>query len=626
MRGLTDNNHREQTWTFFADLAASSGAALHARHPEHAAGLLRLWRDCPFAVTRRLALHAGARWPGLADDERVAPLLNDGEPSSLWDWRSRRETLHLLASLPRGLKPRPARALFAALRRGHPETRSEDEGERDLALRLAAVLEAGLDLPADLSDRAREVGADSERAAEELSAARDGHTRPTAHFVAPPSPAEVDFAAMPVDELTSYAVRSFDWEDPVGRAFEEYESELAQSNPARLLAVIHDVVQRRAATPAPRLAEGFVDSIPKRLADYVRAVAPSDQCADTDWLAAWDAVLPLARAQVPRGDADKRDAVSSARSHPTGVLTLALIERLLPRTIEPNAGLRADLTGRAAVLLAGGGEAGAAGTVLATHLFAFSVADHAWSARHVLPLLEWSDPARARGAWQGYLSNARVDEVLGQAIVPALVEACDHWEELAPFNRSLSGLVVTLGIDAKGLLGGQQARRAILRMGSEGRSHTAWILAKRLEEAGSQAGDLWRDRIGPWLSEAWPADALARDEETTDRLAWAATKGGDAFPAAVKMLVERHLLGRVRRHGLFQHELEEEECALASRYPEAALVLLAKALPPREDVVADPTLHWVFFKVDQLVAAIGSELGSDRRLDDLKERIQAAGR
>lgn len=199
------------------------------------------------------------------------------------------------------------------------------------------------------------------------------------------------------------------------------------------------------------------------MAVYVRTLAPSDGCKNSEWLAAWDAVLAVALAQPPLSIMASIDALSTARSHPTGILTLALIERLLPATIDPDSGLPTALTERAELLLADGSQgANPARAILATRLFACSVADHAWSAQHILPLLEWDNPDTARNVWQGYLSDARVDEVLGRAIAPALLDACSHWDELSPFNRSLCGLVVALGSDAKGVLADRHVRRALI--------------------------------------------------------------------------------------------------------------------------------------------------------------------
>jgi hypothetical protein len=50
--------------------------------------------------------------------------------------------------------------------------------------------------------------------------------------------------------------------------------------------------------------------------------------------------------------------------------------------------------------------------ILASKLHFFDAADRTWSDAHVLPLLDWADPSRARRTWDGYLRWGRWNDHL----------------------------------------------------------------------------------------------------------------------------------------------------------------------------------------------------------------------
>lgn len=77
-----------------------------------------------------------------------------------------------------------------------------------------------------------------------------------------------------------------------------------------------------------------------------------------------------------------------------------------------DSGTRAGLE---ALLDAGGARSALAETVLASQMRLFFGADRTWCEEHLLPLLAWDDPARARRAWDGFLAWGRFDDQMLEA-------------------------------------------------------------------------------------------------------------------------------------------------------------------------------------------------------------------
>jgi hypothetical protein len=77
-----------------------------------------------------------------------------------------------------------------------------------------------------------------------------------------------------------------------------------------------------------------------------------------------------------------------------------------------------------------GGEAGRtemAEVIFASQLHFFHAADSEWCLEHVLPLLDWTDPARARRTWDGFLTWGRPDgQLLAAGLLDQYVRAAAH--------------------------------------------------------------------------------------------------------------------------------------------------------------------------------------------------------
>jgi hypothetical protein len=92
------------------------------------------------------------------------------------------------------------------------------------------------------------------------------------------------------------------------------------------------------------------------------------------------------------------------------------------------AGIPLDTQAQLEVLLAGDDVRSAlAEVILASQLPFFFSADESWCEAHVLPLLDWADPVRARRAWDGYLTWGRAnDQLLTVGLLDYYVAATAH--------------------------------------------------------------------------------------------------------------------------------------------------------------------------------------------------------
>ena len=79
--------------------------------------------------------------------------------------------------------------------------------------------------------------------------------------------------------------------------------------------------------------------------------------------------------------------------------------------------------------------------VFASQIHFFRAADPDWCLHHLLPLLDWTDPARARRAWDGYLTWGRIDDqLLTAGLLDQYVQAAVHISEFPEeLRRQLYG-------------------------------------------------------------------------------------------------------------------------------------------------------------------------------------------
>ena len=234
--------------------------------------------------------------------------------------------------------------------------------------------------------------------------------------------------------------------------------------------------------------------------------------------------------------------------------------------------------------------------------------------------MSWED-AEAAGLWQGYLWNPSINDPLFRDLRRSFLGASDNWTSLGQRWQQWISLLVSLAVDADGLLTDEDSRRCVRRIPNEGRSRIAWVLAKRLEQAEDRRESLFRNRIHPWIAGAWPRENDSRDPRTTDDLIYMASNCGDAFPEAVKLLLTDNLVGVTNHRGLAIRRIRE----LMTGQPEntePALQLVRAILPSHDTVVPEP-LRSVAIKVRKLLEKVPATSRSGEAFDSLQSWLDA---
>lgn len=343
--------------------------------------------------------------------------------------------------------------------------------------------------------------------------------------------------------------------------------ELGEASNRRL--VLHAVVK----LPAHVLRQSIHE-----LATVLRSCAENATSAEIDIiLEVWTLLLPhCLAADDQAASSGPPDYLSRAINNPCGRITEALLRVLNVMQPKLNEGLSSDIASRLQAVIKSDHSAAIYGRVLiSSRLYLLSWIDLPWTVREVTPLLSWANAREASAAWQGYLWGPQIDSRLFQAIRVSFFEAFAHMDELGGMEENLCGLLVSLGLDAPGLMQSAEVRGCFRSMGSRGRKQVAWLLAKRLQSTEEEKRQhLWNDRIDKWLREHWPPEKEYADAEVSDNLAWAATLAGAAYPEAVRTVVP--LLTSTRRPLMSLHSLEETDRAKTA--PEETLVLLDRLL------------------------------------------------
>ncbi len=131
------------------------------------------------------------------------------------------------------------------------------------------------------------------------------------------------------------------------------------------------------------------------------------------------------------------------------------------------------------------------------------------------------------------------------------------------------GLLVVSGLEDPETFPPADVRQTLRTTGSQGLGAAAELLKRRLEEEPGDAGPLWRDKIGPFVKQAWPQETSFVDPAASYHLSLATVEAGSAFGDAVQETLDlmtqidevhgnRRLTERLRKGELpekFPHEM-----------------------------------------------------------------------
>ncbi|MFI5342090.1 MAG: SIR2 family protein, partial [Candidatus Methylomirabilales bacterium] len=287
-----------------------------------------------------------------------------------------------------------------------------------------------------------------------------------------------------------------------------------------------------------QLPRGLVDACLWPFADLVRSLSKSvPSSLRPAVLAVWDLALPSAAAHVPEKTDPER--VDAAINHSIGILAEALFGVLRSRPLKRGDGLPDDVRERLERLLGIVGEPGRlARVIVGSRLVLLHELDANWTRLRVIPLFAWSDAAEAVGAWKGYLWSPSLTFGLWADLKLHFLDAFGHLPEIGNHTENLAGLLAAISIDGEAVITVAEARTCLRSLDDFGRGTVAHWIVERLEGAGEQAENLWRDRVGPWIAEAWPKEKLLRGPHSSLNLTRAAILSRAAFPEAEKLIAQ----------------------------------------------------------------------------------------
>jgi len=344
-----------------------------------------------------------------------------------------------------------------------------------------------------------------------------------------------------------------------------------------------DASRKRLLSMLCELPAGVAGQAHREVASLLEMLSERIEPSDADrFLSVWDKIISTCLGVRGEVFADgPPDHLTAAINSSAGGATRALLRLLGKMDLQRAGRIAPPFRDRLEVAIRSP-EPGAfyARVLAASHLYLLSWLDLGWTQAELIPFLSWKDPLEAAGAWQGYLWSPRMDGKLFDAIRGDFVETFSHVKELGRMEEGLCGLLVSLALDAPGKMTAEETRQCLREMDTPSRRRVAWLLAKRLEATEEEKRpDLWRDRIDSWISQHWPVEADYVDGEVSERLAWAATLTGTAFPDAVATI--QPLVSPARNPLLALQALRDSD--LCDRFPDGCLRLLDRLLGAGED-------------------------------------------
>lgn len=555
-------------WTWLIELVRLAFQALARDDPDQARLLVQRWIAIPYPVFRRLVLY-GATTTAVPGPSQALQFILAQPRQSLWSVTTQLELFNLLPVIWAAVDDPGRQRLAEHVLRGPPRamysedlTPTEWEKARDRAIweRLIRLKPASPPLWTEAVGRLGEL----ERQYPEWRLTGEEHEGfPT--WVESRVGLESDYSAdalLALDDgqLTELLVS----QQQHRRGLLEQWRVGVSHDPPRGVKILRSLDARRtyapdvwsesiagfsalsAEAPIARSVLDLLTTLPRNLvdaclwpiADLVRSLSKNvPSSLRPAILAVWDLALPSAAASVP--EITNPERVDAAINHPIGILAEALFDVLRSQRLRRGDGLPDDVRERLERLLGIVGEPGRlARVIIGSRLVLLHELDGKWTRLHLIPFFAWSDAAEAVGAWKGYLWSPSLTFGLWADLKLHFLDAFGHLPEIGKHSENLAALLAAISIDGEAVITAAEARTCLRSLDDSGRGTVAHWIEKRLEGAGEQAEHLWRDRVGPWIAEAWPKEKLLRGPRSSLNLTMAAILSRAAFPEAQKVITQ----------------------------------------------------------------------------------------
>jgi len=459
------------------DAARDAMAELTRRHQWAAASALSRWTSSDLPLLRRLAVHGQGERNDMSADDKINWLIRKGVVHQV---DVSQEVFHLLARTLLECSTNAVSALVDAVSAGQP---ADGGGGEDPQSRLIYDLLGWIARHAPTSETARQAFANIQRTHPywgEQQHAGLGSWREVG-FVRrqPPMPAD-QLATMlrenptgALAQLLTYEGADSPWEGSTWHDAIAVLAEVVSADPA-LGYVVLDAAEGHSALAAAAVRgwaqAALEEAEAARVAGRLQAWVNDDTVPDLARLLSgagsdpagveWQKI-PEARALARRvwdsvTDAGAADdgtvTLSRAINHPSGHVAEFWVRAV---TADWRAagdewqGLSPELREPLEAMLMRGGESTAMVEVLlASRVLLLYSADSDWTASHVLPLLSWEDPQRARRAWDGYLILGRANDQLLQAgLLEQYIDCAKHAATFTEgMQRQLAGHLAAIAL------------------------------------------------------------------------------------------------------------------------------------------------------------------------------------
>lgn len=309
---------------------------------------------------------------------------------------------------------------------------------------------------------------------------------------------------------------------------------------------------------------------------------------DADFWQAWDKIFAAVCGDAVEYDDD--DPLTSALNVPAGRLAGIILRRMsghpgdfpLPtqERLEKLLATQGNFGKLARVSLAGG------------IAFLFYVAPE-WTAKHLVPLFEWSS-ADAAAMWSArrFHGNIGSPELVRLIKVP-LLELFSRTDvppdELRVYGEWLAVIaLINQTRDAKYPLTMTEIRAALRRAAEQTLPSVGHRLAQEMESAKTEEEiSRWRDVVGPVFRRIWPLDVELQTSASTFKLVQILEACGEAFSEAVETILP-FIQPELRNSHLTVFSLSQADDILYSSAPEKMLDLLSALVgrPPLRSIYA----------------------------------------
>ena len=135
--------------------------------------------------------------------------------------------------------------------------------------------------------------------------------------------------------------------------------------------------------------------------------------------------------------------------------------------------------------------------------------------------------------WAGFAWSPTVGPTLLTTLKPALLAVLARNDVRPKTMRALISLLVAICLDASESVTESEVRKVMDSLSEESLCEALRSLGSRLAGSFLECGQIWRDRIGPWLETYWPREGERNTARTSQTMMRLLIASGDAFCQAV---------------------------------------------------------------------------------------------